>query len=310
MTLQPTDTDCGQVKGGSLLPTEVNKKQVPRILVVEDEFLTALNIKEDLILSGYEVPALASSGEEAVRLAVELQPDLILMDILLDGPMNGIGAATAIRKTSPIPIIYLTAHSSSDMLNQAKTTEPFGYLAKPCSQTTLKSMIEMALHKNLIDSRKQELERRQFEAEQSQSAVKLQESNIALKVVLEHRNQEVHELEQNIQTNAARLILPVLDALENSDLAEHQKIMAEAIRINLQLLTRNHASVTDQGLTQLSSTEMQVANFVKAGKSTKEICRFLGICPSTVNTHRDNIRKKLGIKNTKMNLRKMLQQLL
>ena len=310
MTMQPTDTVCCQTNGGSLLPTDTNKKRVPRILVVENEFLTALNIKEDLILSGYDVPALASSGEEAVRLAAELQPDLILMDILLDGPMNGIEAATAIRKTYPIPMIYLTAHSSSDMLNQAKITEPFGYLSKPCSQATLKSMVEMALYKNLTNSGKQELERRQFEAEQSKSAIKLKEANIALKIVLEHRNQEIHELEQNIQTNAARLILPVLDALEKSDLAEHQRIMAESLRINLLLLTKSYSSVTDQGITTLSGMEMQVANFVKAGKTTKEICRFLGICPSTVNTHRDNIRKKMGIKNTKKNLKKTLQQLL
>lgn len=310
MTIQPTDTDCCQAKDGSQFSTDPDKKRVSRILVVEDEFLTALNIKEELTQSGYEVPAMASSGEEAVRLAAELQPDLILMDILLDGPMDGIEAATAIRKTSPIPIIYLTAHNNSDMLNQAKKSEPFGYLSKPCSQATLKSMIEVALHKNLIDSRKQELEKRQFEAEQSKSFVKLQEALIALKVVLEQKNQEIHELKENIQTNATRLILPALDALENSDLAEQQKIMVESMKINLKLLTRDNASVTNQGLTRLSSTEMQVANFVKAGKATKEICRFLGICPSTVNTHRDNIRKKLGIKNTKINLKKTLQQLL
>jgi DNA-binding NarL/FixJ family response regulator len=310
MTRQPTDTDSSQAKGGSPLSANANKKCAPRILVVEDEFLTALNIKEDLSLSGYEVPALAKNGEEAIRLASELQPDLILMDILLDGSMNGIDAATEILKSRRIPLIYLTAHSSSDMLNQAKITEPFGYLSKPCSQSTLKSMIEMALHKNAKDSEKEERERRQFEVEQSKSAIKLQETNIALKVVLAQRNQELHELEQNIQTNVSKLILPVLEALENSELAEDQKIMAESMRINLQQLTKSHMSVTDQGLTRLSSTEMQVAHFVKAGKSTKEICRFLDIFPSTVNSHRDNIRKKLGIKNTKINLKKILQQLL
>ncbi|MBU0665598.1 MAG: response regulator [Proteobacteria bacterium] len=308
--MQATETTSFQSISGSLPTNDSNKKQIPKILVVEDEFLTALNIQEDLILSGYEVPALAKSGEEAIRLATELQPDLILMDILLDGSMTGIEAATEIRKTHPIPMIYLTAHSSSDMLNQAKLTEPFGYLSKPCSQATLKSMIEMALHKNFIDSNKQELEKQQFETELSKTVFKVQEANTAIKVLLEHRNLEIQELEQNIQTNASKLILPVLEALENSELTENQRIMAESIRVNLQSLTKSHTSHIGQDITQLSSTEIQVANFVKAGKSTKEICQFLHICASTVNTHRDNIRKKLGIKNTKMNLKKALQQLL
>jgi len=280
-----------------------------RILLVEDEFLTAVNIKEDLELFGYEVPAIVTNGEEAIRKALELLPDLILMDISLDGPMSGIEAATEIQKSHPIPIIYLTAHADAKTIEQAKTTAPFGYLSKPCSAATMMSTIEMVYAKNKNDLTIQRRERQTFAAELSKKAVKLQEANTALKVLLEQREEERSEVEQTIRSNVTRLILPSLRALESSLLNENQHILAEAIRINLQLLTKAHVSQFGGNITRLSDTEMQVANFVRAGKSTKEIALFLNLASSTINTHRDSIRKKLGLKNTKTNLQKALQQM-
>ena len=131
-----------------------------RIMLVEDEAITAMDIRTSLEELGYEVPAVASRGADAVRLAGETRPDLILMDITLDGAMNGIEASRQIQSALHIPIIFLTAHMDSDTLAQAKTTKPFGYLSKPSSLDSLKNTIEVALYKSAADARIRESEAR------------------------------------------------------------------------------------------------------------------------------------------------------
>jgi len=123
-----------------------------RIMLVEDESVTAMDLKSNLIQLGYEVPAIVPSGEEAVRIAAEVRPDLVLMDITLAGLMNGIQAADELRKTLAIPIVFLTAHADAATIGRAKTTEPFGYLTKPSSIDTLMSTIEVALYKGEADA--------------------------------------------------------------------------------------------------------------------------------------------------------------
>jgi PAS domain S-box-containing protein len=141
-----------------------------KILVVEDEAVSAMELKQNLLELGYDVLAIVKSGEEAVRKAGELAPDLILMDIALAGPMNGIQAAAEIKKRHPIPIIYLSAHTDSETLDQAKVTEPFAYLPKPCSMKTVAATIEMAFYKSAADAARKkaedELERVRHEHEE------------------------------------------------------------------------------------------------------------------------------------------------
>ncbi|MDD5757996.1 MAG: response regulator [Desulfobulbaceae bacterium] len=130
-----------------------------KILLVEDEGVTAMNIKADLIELGYEVVAIVARGEEVLQKCAELQPDLILMDITLAGAMSGIEAANEIRRKYDIPFIYLTAHTDSETLSRAKFTEPFGYLSKPCSANTLLATIDMALYKSSADKARHDAER-------------------------------------------------------------------------------------------------------------------------------------------------------
>ncbi|MDO5835850.1 MAG: response regulator [Methanobacterium sp.] len=117
-----------------------------KILVVEDEALTGMELQKKLVLWGYDVIDIVSSGEDAVKKALELDPDLILMDILLKGCMNGIDAAKVIRKNKEIPIIYLTAYCNSETFQGAKITQPQAYLIKPFDENELKFAIEMAFH--------------------------------------------------------------------------------------------------------------------------------------------------------------------
>ncbi len=122
-----------------------------RIMIVEDEKLVALAIEKALKGMGYEVPLSLASGEEAVRRVAEAAPDLVLMDIRLEGKMDGIEAADHIKASHHIPVVYLTAYSEKKTLERAKFTEPFGFIVKPIDERTLQATVEMALYKAAIE---------------------------------------------------------------------------------------------------------------------------------------------------------------
>ncbi len=124
-----------------------------RILVVEDEWIVADDIQESLKDSGYSV-SIVSSGEEAVQKAKDV--DLILMDIVLKGELNGIEAAEYIRSQVDIPIVFLTAHADERTLKQAKLTGPYGYLVKPFKDRELHATIEMALYRHELEKKVKE----------------------------------------------------------------------------------------------------------------------------------------------------------
>ncbi|MCD4807456.1 MAG: response regulator [Methanococcoides sp.] len=119
-----------------------------RILVVEDEAIVAMVIKKRLMDLGYVVSGVAATGTDAINKVEGTFPDLVLMDIMLKGDMDGIEAAEEIRKRFSIPVIYLTAHSDENTLERAKLTEPYGYIIKPFTERDLSSNIEIAIHKH------------------------------------------------------------------------------------------------------------------------------------------------------------------
>lgn len=129
-----------------------------KILIVEDEGLIANNLSDNLRKNGYEISGISASGEDAVEKANSLKPDLVLMDIHLDGQMTGIDAAEKLRTTFPVPVIFLTAHANRDILDRAKQTCPFGYLVKPVRQVDLINAIEVATYKHEME---QKLKRRE-----------------------------------------------------------------------------------------------------------------------------------------------------
>lgn len=123
----------------------------PRILVVEDEAIVAMALQARLENLEYAVVGVVASGEEAIERAAELSPDLVLMDIRLDGAMDGIEAAEQIRVRFDIPVVYLTAHADRATLERAKLTGPFGYLLKPVEERALQTTVEVALYKHEME---------------------------------------------------------------------------------------------------------------------------------------------------------------
>lgn len=124
-----------------------------KILVVEDERLVAEDIKDTVLNLGYTISSVVNTGEEAVEKAASSKPDLVLMDIVLKGKMNGVDAAKQIKAQLDIPVVYVTAHTDKATLKRAIETEPFGYVVKPFTEREVHSAIEMALYKSRAEKR-------------------------------------------------------------------------------------------------------------------------------------------------------------
>lgn len=130
-----------------------------KILIVEDEVIIAADLKDLLESNGYEVLGHASTADHAVKMALEMKPDIILMDIVLQGVRDGIQAAKEIREKENIPIIFVSAFSDSELLVKANMIEPYGYVLKPFQERQLIVSIEITLSKNQTEEKLRSMEK-------------------------------------------------------------------------------------------------------------------------------------------------------
>ncbi|MBT6498340.1 MAG: response regulator, partial [Deltaproteobacteria bacterium] len=131
-----------------------------KILIVEDETITAMEIESQLQGLGYEITSIVDTGEKAIQKAEEDKPDLILMDIRIKGEMDGIDTAEEIRNKFGIPVIFSTAYLDEERIERAKITMPFGYVLKPIQERDLKVTIEMALYVTKVDTERKKAEQK------------------------------------------------------------------------------------------------------------------------------------------------------
>ncbi|MCK4359104.1 MAG: PAS domain S-box protein [Candidatus Cloacimonetes bacterium] len=131
-----------------------------KILIVEDEAIVAKDTENMLDSLGYKIVEIVTNGIETLKKIEEIQPDLVLMDIVLTGNIDGIQIAEQIRDQYNIPVIYVTAYADNNTLQRAKITDPFGYIIKPFEERELASTIEMALYKHKIETKLKESEER------------------------------------------------------------------------------------------------------------------------------------------------------
>ena len=139
-----------------------------------------------------------------------------------------------------------------------------------------------------------------------QKTIGLEESNIALKVLMKQRETDKKELEKNILFNVNKLIGPSLEKLKKITSDNNQKVYLEIIKSNLNEIISPFAPGLSANLSKLTPAEMQIADFIRQGRTTKEIASLLGLSPSTIAAHRQNIRKKLALTNKEKNLRTVL----
>jgi PAS domain S-box-containing protein len=131
-----------------------------RILIVEDDRVVARDIAQQMVQCGHTVVGSTASGEEAIVLATDARPDIVLMDIRLEGELDGIDTARHLRDAQNLPIVFLTAYADEETVRRATVTEPFGYLLKPFDDQQLRTVVEMALYKHAAERRLRESEQR------------------------------------------------------------------------------------------------------------------------------------------------------
>ena len=145
------------------------------ILIAEDEKIIALDLSSTLRRLGYKVTGIASTGAEIFKHLNESKPDLVMMDIMLEGRISGIEAAKIVSEKYSLPVVFLTALTDEETLQKAKTTNPFGYLLKPYDEKSLHSAIEMALYKHKIE---RELQIKTIELEEEKKKTDMLLKNI------------------------------------------------------------------------------------------------------------------------------------
>jgi len=300
-----------------------------RILIVDDEVIITSQLEALLTSVGYSVVGVAFSSEEAVPMARETKPDLILMDIFMDGMSSGINAAQKIKDELNIPIIFISGYSEEELVSKAKQVEPLGYLLKPFQANQVTTSIEVALHKFKIDREfkeahdsleKQFLERNE-ELTKANEAIKerqqeleirtleLEETNAALKILIELREAGKRELEEKVLANVKTLVDPYLRKLRENDLSPTQNIYLQILESNLADITAPFLRNLAMKYTGLTPKEVQVAVLVKDGKNTKQIAQIIDTTVRAVEFHRHSLRDKLNLRNKKANLRTFLMAL-
>jgi len=165
------------------------------ILVVEDEAVVAEEIQESLKELGYSVPVIVTSGKEAIKEAERIKPDLILMDIVLEGKIDGIAAADSIRGSYDIPVVYITAYADDNTVERARKTHPFGYIVKPFTQQQLNSTIKVALT--------QRVERQEYKTQINKLAQQIDEAVDGLYLFMEKKNERVAQHSKGVARLAA-----------------------------------------------------------------------------------------------------------
>lgn len=131
-----------------------------KIMLVEDEAITAMDIERMLGKIGYDISLTVMTGEESVEKVKSFKPDLILMDIMLSSDMDGIEAAQMIAKESDVPIVYLTASTDPGTIRRADGTRHYGYLMKPIDRVNLQTIVSTALRRHKLESEKKNAENR------------------------------------------------------------------------------------------------------------------------------------------------------
>ncbi len=124
-----------------------------RVMIVEDEGVIVLALEAILKKEGYVVACIASRGQEALEIAANAQPDIVLMDVRLPGELDGIDTAKEMRSRLKIPVIFLTAHADEDTVQRAAETMPYGFIVKPVQPKELAAAIEVGLHRHRLENK-------------------------------------------------------------------------------------------------------------------------------------------------------------
>ncbi len=174
------------------------------ILIVEDEAITALDVKNFLLGFGFNVVGIVSTGEEAIEQAERIRPDIILMDIVLAGKIDGIAASMTIKERYDIPVIYMTGNADIMTVNRARETAPYGYIVKPINRQNLYSTIDTALHRHYLET---ELKKKREELETAN--VTMEEGKERYKKLFDNSGDAILIMKNNVFVDCNRRTMEI-----------------------------------------------------------------------------------------------------
>lgn len=288
------------------------------VLIVDDEEANLQIIGKVLQKMGIDI-ALASSGKEALFLLETLVPDLIILDIIMPA-MSGFDVCRQIKSASnnsDIPIIFISAKTDIEDITKGFRLGARDYIAKPFIKEELVARVatqlriissEKKLKKLTLNLDQKVKERTRALTEMNE---KLKDYNTALEVLMEKRDEDRKKIEEKIMTNVEELVRPDLERLKKTGLTDQQSELLTICEENILKITSSFInSINNDGRVQgLTHKETTIANLIVQGKSSQEISTIINSSESTINFHRRNIRKKLGITNKTVNLQVYLKQL-
>jgi two-component system, cell cycle sensor histidine kinase and response regulator CckA len=230
-----------------------------RILIVEDENIIALDIKRSLVNLGYDVVGTAASGEDAIIKAEQSHPDLVLMDIMLKGEMDGIEAAEKIRKRFDIPLVFLTAYANDTVLERAKIIQPFGYILKPFRENELHTNIEIALYRHEMEKQLREREGEIWRASKLE-AIGILAGGIA------------HDFNNILTAILGNICLARLDTEEgpaHERLGDAERACLQAQNLAWQLLTFAKGGAPIKELISVTKLITEICSFASTGSNVR-----------------------------------------
>ena len=271
------------------------------ILILEDMIADAELMEDELTQAGFKFDAKRVAGRSVfIKELEEFSPDLILADYSLPGFDGRAALKIVVDKYTDIPFIFVSGALGEELAIELLKKGATDYVLKNKLSRLVPSV------KRALNELAERNERKKAENELRLKSKSLEEANTALKVLLQHREEDKKAMEENVITNVKKLALPYIDKLKMLKLNENQLAYVRIIEDNLKdIISPFLRNLTVEHL-NLTPREIQITSLVKEGKTTKEITEFLNISATAVDFHRKNIRMKLGIKNKKTNLRSFL----
>lgn len=281
------------------------------ILILEDVTTDVELIKDELLEAGtIFTPRWVKDRGDFLGALDEFSPDIILSDYSLPS-FDGLSALKLARSRCPdVPFIFVSGALGEETAIELLKQGAVDYVLK-----RRLSRLAPAVHRALQEV--QERRKRQGAEEALKKREKalelksqsLEEANTALKVLLQRRDEDRAALEEQVLTNVRKLVLPCVESLKHLNLNDRQMALVRSIEDNLRKIVSPFLRNLTSNYLDLTPREIQVANLIKEGKTTKEITDILHISATAVDFHRKNLRSKFGIKNKKTNLMAFLSQL-
>jgi Response regulator containing CheY-like receiver, AAA-type ATPase, and DNA-binding domains len=272
-----------------------------RILILEDMAADAELMEDELTQAEFNYVAKRVANRSSfIKELKEFSPDLILADYSLPGFDGRTALKIVVDKYADVPFIFVSGALGEELAIELLKKGATDYVLKNKLSRLVPSV------KRALNELAERNERKKAENELRLKSKSLEEANTALKVLLQHREEDRKAMEEKVITNVKKLALPYIEKLKTLKLNENQLAYVNILENHLKdIISPFLHNLTVEHL-DFTPREIQITSLVKEGRTTKEITEFLNISATAVDFHRKNIRMKLGIKNKKTNLRSFL----